>query len=92
MEDGSELKIVPGQSYTIPPGHDAWVEGDEPFVAIEVMSAEQFGKPRDSAPQLAGAVVTWLRACRMRHARSRLVATKGVGRSRSLAACFLPFK
>ena len=23
----------------------AWVEGDEPFVGIEVMSAEQFAKP-----------------------------------------------
>jgi mannose-6-phosphate isomerase-like protein (cupin superfamily) len=45
MDDGSEMKIVPGQSYTIPPGHDAWVDGNEPFVAIEVMSAEQFGKP-----------------------------------------------
>jgi len=46
MDDGSELAIAPGQSYTIPPGHDAWVEGGEPFVAIEVMSAEQFAKPR----------------------------------------------
>ena len=30
---------------TVPPGHDAWVEGDEPFVGIEVMSAEQFAMP-----------------------------------------------
>jgi quercetin dioxygenase-like cupin family protein len=45
MDDGSEQVIVAGQSYTIPPGHDAWVEGDEPFVVIEVMSAEQFGRP-----------------------------------------------
>ena len=28
-----------------PTGHDAWVEGGEPFVGIEVMSAEQFAKP-----------------------------------------------
>ena len=45
MEDGSELAIKPGDAYTIPPGHDGWVEGDEPFVGIEVMSAEQFAKP-----------------------------------------------
>ena len=38
-------RINAGDSYTIPPGHDAWVEGDEPCVAIEVMSAEQYGKP-----------------------------------------------
>ena len=46
LDDGSELAITPGQSYTIPPGHDAWVEGNEPFVCIEVMSAEQFAKPQ----------------------------------------------
>jgi mannose-6-phosphate isomerase-like protein (cupin superfamily) len=44
MNDGSQLAITPGMSYTIPPGHDAWVEGTEPFVGIEVMSAEQFAK------------------------------------------------
>jgi quercetin dioxygenase-like cupin family protein len=46
LNDGSEQVIDAGQSYTIPPGHDAWVEGSEPFVGIEVMSAEQFAKPQ----------------------------------------------
>ena len=45
MNDGSQTTIKPGMSYTIPPGHDAWVEGDDPFVGIEVMSAEQYAKP-----------------------------------------------
>jgi quercetin dioxygenase-like cupin family protein len=44
-KDGAKKNISPGDSYTIPPGHDAWVEGSEPFVCIEVMSAEQFAKP-----------------------------------------------
>ena len=44
MDDGTEKTIVPGMSYTIPPGHEAWVSGDEPFVGIEVMSAEQYAK------------------------------------------------
>ena len=46
LPDGSEQPIQAGESYTIPPGHDAWVVGDEPFVCIEVMSAEQFAKPQ----------------------------------------------
>ena len=46
MNDGSQTTIEPGMSYTIPPGHDAWVEGNEPFVCIEVVSAEQFAKPQ----------------------------------------------
>jgi quercetin dioxygenase-like cupin family protein len=46
MEDGTEGTIKAGDSYTIPPGHDAWVEGDETFVGIEVMSAEQYARPQ----------------------------------------------
>ena len=45
MNDGCKITIGPGMSYTIPPGHDAWVEGNEPFVGIEVMSAEEYAKP-----------------------------------------------
>ncbi len=43
--DGTERTIGAGESYTIPPGHDAWVEGDQPFVGIEVMSADVYAKP-----------------------------------------------
>jgi class 3 adenylate cyclase len=32
--EGAELLIGPGQFYEIPPGHDSWVEGDEPWVTI----------------------------------------------------------
>ena len=45
LKDGTQKTIGAGESYTIPPGHDAWVEGNEPFVGIEVMSAEQYAKP-----------------------------------------------
>ena len=45
LNDGTEKTINAGESYTIPPGHDAWVDGKENFIGIEVMSAEQFAKP-----------------------------------------------
>jgi hypothetical protein len=44
LNDGTQKTFEPGMSYTIPPGHDAWVEGNERFVCLEVMSAEQFAK------------------------------------------------
>ncbi len=44
MDDGTQKTIRPGMSYAIPPGHEAWVEGNEPFVALEVLSAEQYAK------------------------------------------------
>ncbi|HET7138583.1 MAG TPA: cupin domain-containing protein [Arthrobacter sp.] len=42
--DGKRISISGGDSYTIPPGHDAWVEGDQPFVGIEFLSAAEFAK------------------------------------------------
>jgi len=45
LVDGTQKTVVAGDSYTIPPGHDAWIEGNERFVGIEVMSAEQYAKP-----------------------------------------------
>jgi hypothetical protein len=34
-EDGSEADCEPGDAYVIKPGHDAWVVGDDQFVAYE---------------------------------------------------------
>jgi len=45
MDGGEETTISPGNAYTIPAGHDAWVVGDEPFVGYEIMSAAVFAKP-----------------------------------------------
>ncbi len=35
MKDGAEFDIGPGDVASVPPGHDAWVVGDEPAVGIE---------------------------------------------------------
>ena len=43
MDDGTELDIVAGDAYEIPPGHDAWVVGDTAFDAVEFASARSFG-------------------------------------------------
>ena len=45
MSDGTKKSLKAGDAYTIPPGHDAWVEGKERFVGIEVMSADQYARP-----------------------------------------------
>ena len=45
-EDGTETEVGPGDAYVIEPGHDAWVVGDEPFVAFEfeTHSAEEYAR------------------------------------------------
>ena len=45
LEDGASASIEPGDSYLIPPGHNARVVGDEPYVAIEMHSAASYGVP-----------------------------------------------
>jgi quercetin dioxygenase-like cupin family protein len=44
LVDGTRITIKPGDAYTIPPGHDAKVVGNEPFVGIEFASAATFAK------------------------------------------------
>jgi uncharacterized cupin superfamily protein len=38
-DDGTEVEITPGNAYRIEPGHDAWVVGDDDFVAYEFESS-----------------------------------------------------
>jgi quercetin dioxygenase-like cupin family protein len=35
MDDGQEVEYGPGDFAVIPPGHDAWVVGEEPCVVID---------------------------------------------------------
>jgi hypothetical protein len=35
LKDGSEMESGPGDVAVIPPGHGAWVVGDEPVVVID---------------------------------------------------------
>jgi hypothetical protein len=45
-QDGTQILLEPGDAYVIEPGHDAWVEGDQPWVAYEFepKSAETYAK------------------------------------------------
>ena len=46
-DDGTEADVTPGAAYEIKPGHDAWVVGDEAFVAYEfdATAAETYARP-----------------------------------------------
>jgi len=57
MKDGTTLDIRAGDAYEIPPGHDAWVVGDAPYLGIEFSGARTFGV---APSQLGGGVVATL--------------------------------
>ena len=44
MHDGTELEIGPGDVFEIPPGHDAWVVGDEPWVSVDFEAMRAYGR------------------------------------------------
>jgi class 3 adenylate cyclase len=44
MGDGTELEIGPGEVFEIPPGHDAWVVGDEPWISVDFEAMRAYGR------------------------------------------------
>jgi class 3 adenylate cyclase len=45
MADGTEADIGPNEMYEIPPDHDAWVIGDESWVAVDFRGARSYARP-----------------------------------------------
>lgn len=41
MDDGREYDLRSGDAHVVAPGHDAWVVGDEPVVAIDIAATGQ---------------------------------------------------
>jgi class 3 adenylate cyclase len=45
MADGTAMEVGPESVYEIPPGHDAWVVGDESWIGIAWSGIRSFGAP-----------------------------------------------
>ena len=44
MEDGLSLEIPPDTAYEIPPGHDAWVVGEDPWITIDFAGMRSYAR------------------------------------------------
>lgn len=49
MGDGTELEVGPGDVFEFPPGHDAWVVGDEPWVSVDFEAVRRYGRSTESS-------------------------------------------
>jgi class 3 adenylate cyclase len=59
LDDGSELEFGPGDVYEIPPGHDGWVVGDDPWDTYEFTSGRTFAvAPDEGEARLATLLFT----------------------------------
>jgi class 3 adenylate cyclase len=58
MTDGASLEVMGGDAFEIPPGHDAWVVGDEPWVSVDWAGRRLFAKsPKDVSDRIFATVV-----------------------------------
>ena len=46
MDDGEEVVLGPGDVFYVPPGHDSWVVGDEPYVSLHLQGAATYAAPQ----------------------------------------------
>jgi hypothetical protein len=46
MDDGTEFECRPGDVSLIPPGHDAWVVGNEQVIMVDFQGMVDYAKPR----------------------------------------------
>jgi quercetin dioxygenase-like cupin family protein len=42
MDDGAEVVMRAGDLFYVPPGHDSWVVGDEPYVSLHILGSEHY--------------------------------------------------
>jgi quercetin dioxygenase-like cupin family protein len=42
MDDGGMIEMRAGDVFYIPPGHDSWVLGNEPYISLHFLGAETY--------------------------------------------------
>ena len=45
-DDGQQIEFGPGDAMWIPPGHDAWIVGNEACVVVDFTGFADYAKPR----------------------------------------------
>ncbi len=42
MDDGREVVMREGDFFYVPPGHDSWVVGDQPYVSLHILGSQDY--------------------------------------------------
>ena len=44
MDDGTQFELQVGDLFHIPPGHDSWVVGEEPYVSLHFLGPDTYAR------------------------------------------------
>lgn len=55
MDDGTRGEMGPGDMVVIPPGHDAWVLGDEPCTMVDFEGMARYARREEAGTRYEGA-------------------------------------
>lgn len=47
MDNGDVIEMRAGDIFYIPPGHDSWVVGDEPYISLHFLGADDYAAGHD---------------------------------------------
>lgn len=72
MDDGTTLSIGPGEAYEIPPGHNAWVEGEQAWESVEFTSGHVYAKSHDDLGERVLATIVFSDICNSTAALERV--------------------
>jgi mannose-6-phosphate isomerase-like protein (cupin superfamily) len=51
MRDGTLVEMGAGDVFVVPPGHDSWVIGDEPYVSLHLVGAGAYATAEPQSDQ-----------------------------------------
>jgi class 3 adenylate cyclase len=57
MADGTTAELGPNMVYEIPPGHDAWVIGDEAYISVDTAGMRSFARVDEGTQRVLGAIL-----------------------------------
>jgi class 3 adenylate cyclase len=53
LDDGAQMDIGPGDVFELPPGHDAWVVGEESWIALDFAGVRSYARPAERRAERA---------------------------------------
>jgi len=57
MDDGTTFEVGPNSFFDIPPGHDGWVIGDDPWETYDVAGMRAFGRQLDADDRILATIL-----------------------------------